>query len=63
MKIQTKLGILDTDDLLCEDIITFADNARSVATEWSNTEGEIVRRDVAVSILVGLDLKAKQAEL
>jgi hypothetical protein len=63
MKIQTKLGILEMDDLRIKDIITEKDNARTIATEWSTKDDVIVRRDVAVSILVGLDLKAEQAKL
>lgn len=61
MLVQTIKGLVERDLLEVTDIITEGDNDRAIATEW-RLEGELVRRDVAVSILCGLSLSGDQAE-
>jgi len=62
MKVQTTKGLIDRDLLIASDIVTEEENARVIATEW-HLDGELVRRDVAVSILQGQALFGEQAEL
>lgn len=50
MLIQTIKGLIPKEQLEVKDIVTETDNSRSVATEWY-LNGELVRRDCAVSIL------------
>lgn len=57
--IHTTKGLLDRDSLELEDIIEEGDGFRSIATEW-RLDGELVRRDVAVSILHGQSLTGEQ---
>jgi hypothetical protein len=55
----------DSSTAICstvKDIVTEGPNDRSVATEWF-LDGELVRRDVAVSILSGQAVAGEQAEL
>jgi len=61
-KVHTTKGLIDREKLAVTDIITNEPNARVVATEW-HLDGELVRRDVAVSILSGHALAGEQAEL
>lgn len=61
-KVQTTQGLIDRADLEAKDFISEDENSRSVATEWY-LRGEMVRRDVAVSILCGLALAGEAAEL
>ncbi len=58
-QVHTTKGLIDRDLLEAKDIITDEDNARVVATEWFLGE-ELVRRDVAVSILRGQSLVSEQ---
>jgi hypothetical protein len=61
-KVHTTKGLVDRDRLTVKDIISEDENSRAVATEWF-LDGEMVRRDVAVSILSGLALAGEQAEM
>lgn len=62
MQVQTTRGMIDRDRLTVTDITSEEDNARIIATEW-HLDGELVRRDVAVSILQGHALCGEQAEI
>jgi len=62
MKVHTTKGLIERDLLIASDIVTEEENARVIATEW-HLDGELVRRDVAVSILQGQALFGEQAEL
>ena len=59
MQVQTAKGLIDRDKLAVQDIVTDEPNARVIATEW-RLDGEIVRRDVWVSILRGQSLSGEQ---
>ena len=59
MDILTKNGLIDRSLLHVYDIITEEENARVTATEWY-LEGELVRRDVMVNILRGIELNSQQ---
>jgi hypothetical protein len=61
-KVHTIKGLIDRDLLTVNDIVSEDDNSRAVATEWF-LDGELVRRDVAVSILRGQALAGEQAEM
>jgi len=61
-QVHTTKGLIDRDRLVARDIVSEEDNARVVATEW-HLDGELVRRDVAVSILRGHALCGEQAEI
>ncbi len=61
-QVHTTKGLIDRDRLEERDIVTDQENARAIATEWY-LDGEIVRRDVAVSILAGQALAGEQAEI
>lgn len=50
MLVYTTKGLIERELLEVKDIITETDNSRDIATEWY-LEGELVRRDVAVSVL------------
>lgn len=53
--VSTQNGLIDKSRLQVTDVITVEENARVVATEW-RLAGEIVRRDVWVNSLRGLEL-------
>jgi hypoxanthine-guanine phosphoribosyltransferase len=61
-QVHTTKGLIDRDLLTVEDIVDEGDNYRSVATEW-RLDGELVRRDAAVSILRGHALAGDAAAL
>ncbi len=61
-QVHTTKGLIDRDLLTVADVVSDEDNARVIATEWF-LEGELVRRDVAVSILSGQALAGDAAEL
>jgi hypothetical protein len=61
-KVHTIKGLIDRDRLTVKDIVTEDENSRAIATEWF-LDGELVRRDVAVSILCGQALAGEQAEM
>jgi hypothetical protein len=48
--VYTMRGLIPREELTVKDIVTEDDNARAIATEWYHC-GEMVRRDVAVSML------------
>ena len=60
--VHTVKGLIERDRLTVTDIVAEEDNARVIATEW-HLDGELVRRDVAVSILQGQALAGEQAEI
>lgn len=62
VKVHTTKGLIDRDLLTVKDIISDEPNARVTATEWFLGD-ELVRRDVAVSILSGHALAGEQGEL
>lgn len=62
MLVHTTKGLVEREQLQAKDIIEEHDNARVVATEWFLGD-EMVRRDVHVSILRGLDVASEQAKL
>lgn len=51
----TTKGLIDRAELEVQDIITENENARVFATEWRHN-GELVRRDVNVNVLSGVQL-------
>ncbi len=59
MLVQTTKGIVDRSLLMVEDIVTEAETTRTIATEW-RLNGELVRRDVHIMILVGVSLTGEQ---
>lgn len=60
-KVHTVKGLIDRDRLEVNDIVSDEDNARVIATEW-HLDGELVRRDVAVSLLSGQALSGETEE-
>ena len=60
--VHTTKGLIERRLLVATDIVSEEDNARVVATEW-HLDGELVRRDVAVSILRCHALCGEQAEI
>lgn len=62
MQVMTTKGLLDSASLSVQDIVTDEDNARVTATEWRH-EGELVRRDVNVNILRGINLTNEQEHM
>ena len=61
-QVHTTKGLINRDLLEVRDIVSDEDNARVIATEWFLGD-ELVRRDVAVSILCGQALAGEAAEL
>lgn len=61
-QVQTTKGLIDRDLLYVKDVVSDEPNARVIATEWFLGD-ELVRRDVAVSILSGHALAGEQAEI
>lgn len=60
--VHTTRGLIERERLIATDIVTEEGDARIVATEW-HLGGELVRRDVWVSILQGQALAGEQAEI
>ena len=58
----TTKGLVARELLSVSDIVSDEPNARIIATEW-RLDGELVRRDVWVSILSGHEMASEQAEL
>jgi hypothetical protein len=54
MLVITTKGLIEREALTAKDVISEEDNARVTATEWYLGE-ELVRRDVNVNILRGLE--------
>lgn len=61
-QVHTIKGLIDRDRLTVKDIIEEGEDYRSIATEWFLGD-ELVRRDVAVSVLRGQALAGEQAEM
>lgn len=59
MLIHTTKGLVPFEKLEVHDIVTLEENARVMATEW-RLNGEIVRRDVNVNMLRGLEIGLAQ---
>lgn len=62
MKIYTTHDLVDRELLEVTDHITWEDNARVIATEW-RLNGELVRRDVYVNCLRGLETAAQAGQV
>lgn len=62
MLVQTTKGLIDSSKLKVKDIVTEHDNSRVIATEWY-LNGELVRRDVAASILRTPEMNSKEGVL
>lgn len=65
MQVHTEKGLIDREKLEMKDVITeghdpnTGSNWRAIATEWY-LDGELVRRDAAVSILSGVTMNSEQ---
>ena len=57
--VQTAIGLINRDALTVKDLISEEDNTRVTATEWYLGE-QLVRRDVHVNVLSGLDFNGTQ---
>lgn len=65
MIIDTAKGLLDTNHLEVKDVVESGDNGvpyRKIATEY-RLNGELVRRDVTVTALRGIESQAIQGTL
>lgn len=62
MKVMTTAGLVELDQLHVTDVVEVGDNHRKIATEF-RLDGELVRRDVAVSMLRGLSMEGTPGEL
>lgn len=62
MKVHTTKGLVELSQLDVTDKVEVHDNARVIATEW-RMDGEVVRRDVNVNILRGLDMASIAADM
>lgn len=60
--VQTTKGLVDRALLVVKDVVTDEQNARILATEWFLND-ELVRRDVNVNILNGIDLMSEQENM
>ncbi len=62
MKIHTIHGLMERQKLKVKDVVTEEDNARVTATEWYHGD-ELVRRDVNVNLLRGINLASEQEKM
>ena len=60
--VNTTKGEIARDRLITTDIVSEEPGCRVIATEW-HLDGELVRRDVWVSILKGQEVAGEQASL
>ena len=60
--VQTTKGLIDDSVLVVKDIVENHGNARVVATEWFLND-ELVRRDVNVNVLRGVELCGEQNQI
>lgn len=60
--VYTTHGLVPAGELEVKDIVTSTDNSREIATEWRKN-GELVRRDVWVSLLRGVAMGAEQGSI
>jgi len=62
MKVFTTKGLVDYEALEVKDIVSVTDNSRAVASEFY-LNGELVRRDVAVSMLRPIEAAVEHGSL
>lgn len=62
MDVMTKLGYIPRNELEVFDEIVEESNARVFVTEW-RYKNELVRRDVNVNILSGIELNGQQEKI
>lgn len=62
MLVHTAKGLVERGQLTVKDITEEHDNARVIATEWYLGD-ELVRRDVNVNLLRGINLGSEQESL
>lgn len=62
MLVYTTKGLVERSRLAVQDLIDEQETCRVIATEW-RLDGEIVRRDVNVNMLRGLEMGAEQARV
>ena len=62
MKVFTTHGLIDYERLSIKDVVELGDNHRKVSTEFYLGD-ELVRRDVAVSMLRPVDIAADQGKM
>lgn len=62
MLVHTTKGLLERDALDMKYAMQFHDNAHVVAVEWYH-EGEMVRRDVHVSVLRGPEVQVSEGAI
>lgn len=62
MKVFTIHGLIDRDKLDVLDVVIETENSRDTATEWY-LDGELVRRDVWVSVLAPHTIETKSGVL
>ena len=62
MKVLTTKGLVDMDQLAVRDVVEIGDNHRKVASEFYLGD-ELVRRDVAVSLLRPVELVAEEGRI
>lgn len=62
MQVLTTKGLVEMDLLSVKDVVEIGDNHRKVASEFY-LDGELVRRDVAVSMLRGLGSEATHGQI
>lgn len=65
MIIETAKGLLDTNHLEVKDVVETGDNGvpfRKIATEY-RLDGELVRRDVSVTALRGIESQSLQGKI
>jgi hypothetical protein len=63
--IETAKGLLDTNHLEVKDVVETGDNGvpfRKIATEY-RLDGELVRRDVSVTALRGIESQSIQGKI
>jgi hypothetical protein len=62
MKVITTKGLVELSDLEVKDVVEIGENYRKIATEY-RLNGELVRRDVAASMLRGPGMESEQGVL
>lgn len=62
MKVFTTKGLIELDQLRVQDVVEVGDNHRKIASEFYFGE-ELVRRDVAVSVLRGIETQATEGQI
>ncbi len=62
MKVLTTKGLIEFDQLQIQDVTEVGDNYRKIATEY-RLDGELVRRDVAVSAFRGLTAESVEGKM